>query len=242
MTTVKTGNNGYNDGHWAYAKAGCDFYEENLKYGENKSTLRCKMYINIWSDYYTQPGRTLTSVTLSLNGTAVKTWSINKKISVPSGYNGDEDEYWYYLDDDYTQEFTHETDGTKTVTVSISLQASGGSPNPVTGSGSVTLTRLKYTISYAAGTAPSGAGTATGALTAGYKTHDTAFTLPNASTTAAAFSATGAHPVSWRQGSASGTVYALGGSYTGNANTTFYVGWALDTYTITYDKNGGNNS
>lgn len=63
----------------------------------------------------------------------------------------------------------------------------------------------------------------------------TALTLPSSTT----FTYTGKHITAWRLDSASGTSYALGGSYTTNSAATFYANWVYNTYSIKFNANGG---
>ena len=46
----------------------------------------------------------------------------------------------------------------------------------------------------------------------------------------------------WRLGSTSGTLYSAGATYTPTANVTFYADWSANSYTITFDSNGGSSS
>ncbi len=75
-----------------------------------------------------------------------------------------------------------------------------------------------------------------GSMDGAYKDHGVSFTLPS---NAGDMSKTGYHIADWKLGSSSGTSYALGGSYTTNEAATFYAGWVANTYTVTFDKNGG---
>lgn len=53
------------------------------------------------------------------------------------------------------------------------------------------------------------------------------------------FNRVGMHMAAWTKDSTSGTVYALGQSYTVNSNTVFYARWAANTYTVVFHANGG---
>lgn len=70
------------------------------------------------------------------------------------------------------------------------------------------------------------------------KTGGVALTLPSSTT----FTNTGKHITAWRLNSASGTSYALGGSYTANSAATFYANWVYNTYSIKFNANGGSGS
>ena len=52
------------------------------------------------------------------------------------------------------------------------------------------------------------------------------------------FTKTGYHFDGWAQGSATGTTYDAGDSYTGNGNTTFYATWEIDTFTVSIQVSG----
>ena len=88
-----------------------------------------------------------------------------------------------------------------------------------------------YAISYAAGTYGSGS------LSGGTKTYGVAYALSSSSS---AFTRTGYTYDGWSTNAAGSTKdYNLGGSYTTNAEQTFYPHWVATTYTITYDLDGG---
>ena len=72
-----------------------------------------------------------------------------------------------------------------------------------------------------------------------YKDHGISFTLPS---TAGDMTNSGYHIIGWLLGSSSGTHYDLGGSYTANEAATFYVEWAPNDYTISFNANGGSGS
>lgn len=67
------------------------------------------------------------------------------------------------------------------------------------------------------------------------KTHDIALTL---ATNTGNLVRTGFTFVGWNTSTnGTGTNYAVGASYTGNASLTLYAKWVLDTYTVTYNGN-----
>ena len=96
-----------------------------------------------------------------------------------------------------------------------------------------TVTTLqRYTISY-------NNNGGSGSMASSTKDHGVAFALPaNAGT----MTKTGYHINQWRLNSAGGTAYALSGSYTANANATFYVDWEANTYQVAFNNNGGSGS
>jgi uncharacterized repeat protein (TIGR02543 family) len=107
--------------------------------------------------------------------------------------------------------------------------ASGAS---YTANASVTLyaqwTPNTYTVSY-------DANGGTGAPTSQTKTHDVALTLSSTVPTR-----TGYTFVTWNTAiNGTGTSYSPGSSYTTNAGATLYAQWSINTYTVSYDANGG---
>lgn len=62
----------------------------------------------------------------------------------------------------------------------------------------------------------------------------TALTLPTGG-----YTITGQHMTAWTLNSTSGVSYALGGSYTTEANATFYAKWAYNTYQVKFNAEGG---
>lgn len=107
--------------------------------------------------------------------------------------------------------------------------SAGGSYTP---SSNITLyaqwTANTYTVSY---NANGGAG----APTSQTKTHDVTLTLSATTPTRTGYTFS-----SWNTAiNGSGTSYSAGGSYTANAAVTLYAQWTANTYTISYNANGG---
>lgn len=73
-----------------------------------------------------------------------------------------------------------------------------------------------------------------GAPSAQTKWYGTALTLSSASPTRTGYTFQG-----WSTSSNGSVVYAAGASYSGNAALNLYAVWKVDTYTITYNANGG---
>ena len=95
----------------------------------------------------------------------------------------------------------------------------------------VTYAKLTYSISY-------NANNGSGAPDAQTKTYNVALTLSSTKPTR-----TGYTFLNWNTKSdGTGTTYASGASYTANAAATLYAQWKADTYTITYDANGGSGA
>ncbi len=107
--------------------------------------------------------------------------------------------------------------------------ASGGK---YTGNAALTLyakwTPNTYTVTYNA----NGGSGAPGSQT---KTHGVNLTLSSTKPTRIGYTF-----VNWNTASnGTGTTYASGGTYSGNANLTLYAQWTPVTYTVTYNANGG---
>ncbi len=121
--------------------------------------------------------------------------------------------------------------GWSTSSTATSASYVGGNSITVTTAGTTTLYavwKLKtYTVTYDKG--PSGSGTNTTAT----KTHNVALTLKGA-----IFTRTGYTQTSWYSTSPA-QAFALGGSYTANADITLYPTWTANTYQVSYNANGG---
>ena len=88
-----------------------------------------------------------------------------------------------------------------------------------------------YTVSYNGNGATSGTAPSSQA-----KTHDVALTL---ATNSGNLARTGFTFAGWNTAAdGSGTSYAAGGSYTGNANLSLFARWTANTYTVSYNANG----
>ncbi len=94
-----------------------------------------------------------------------------------------------------------------------------------------------YTISYAAGTVPTGGVSISGSKSNETKTYGVSFTLPSS----AVFTTTGYTQKGWATSSLGSKSYELGGSYTTNAAQTFYPYWNPNSYSITYLDGGGSD-
>lgn len=88
-----------------------------------------------------------------------------------------------------------------------------------------------YTISYNKGSSGSGTNTSD------TKTYGTALTLKGAIFTRTGYAQTG-----WSTSDGGAKAYDISGSYTTNASATLYPYWTLNTYTITYNANGGSGA
>lgn len=118
----------------------------------------------------------------------------------------------------------------KTVTLKVKINRSGASYHAGTSEGSVTVT-IPALPSYAVTYNANGHGTAPSSQT---KYYGVSLALRGA------ISATGYTFKGWNTNSAgTGTNYAAGASYTGNAALSLYAKWQAVTYAISYDANGG---
>lgn len=96
-------------------------------------------------------------------------------------------------------------------------------------SGSISIAaKTSYTVTYS--TAMGG----TGYPAAQTKWHGEALTLSNTKPTATGYTFLG-----WATKANGSVAYAAGATYTGNANLTLYAVWKANTYSVTYDANGG---
>ncbi len=92
-------------------------------------------------------------------------------------------------------------------------------------------TPVSYTVTY-----DSNGGTGTLPATSSYSA-GTSITLSSGSGLTRQYY----HLVGWTLGSASGTSYSKGASYTVNSNVTFYAKWERDNYQVTYKRNCGSS-
>ena len=93
-------------------------------------------------------------------------------------------------------------------------------------------TKTTYTVSYAAGSVPSGGGSITGSHANDTKTCGTSMTLPEATFTTTGYTQTG-----WSKTDGGSQYAAVGGSYTDNAAQTFYPVWTVKSYSVTWMVN-----
>lgn len=91
--------------------------------------------------------------------------------------------------------------------------------------------KTSYTVSY-------NANGGSGAPSSQTKWHGETLTLSSATPTRTGYTFAG-----WNTKSdGTGTNYAKGGSFTANANTTLYAKWTLNSWTVSYNANGGSGS
>ncbi len=175
-------------------------------------------WTRLYEDYTQYVGPyTCPVVTFNANGGSVSTPSKNVYINTPYGELPTPTRTGYKFNGWYTS-------------------ASGGTK--VTDTSNVTLTENQtlyahwtantYTITY-------NANGGSGAPANQTKTHDVTLTLSTTKPTK-----TGYTFVNWK--ATNGTTYAAGASYTANAGTTLTAQWKANTYTVTYNANGGSGA
>ena len=131
----------------------------------------------------------------------------------------------------YTVNVPVNADGS--VSVSVYCQYTSTNSSNLTTSnngGTITLTKQAaktYTVSY-------NANGGTGAPSSQTKYHGTTLTLSGTKPTRTGYTFKG-----WATTSTGSVAYSAGGSYTSNAGATLYAVWGVNTYTITYNANGG---
>lgn len=127
----------------------------------------------------------------------------------------------------------YRTTSAQTRTVNFSLTSTGSTISG-TSSGSLTITipaLPTYTVKY-------NANGGSGAPSSQTKTYDKTLTLSKTKPTRTGY--TFSH---WdTKSDGSGTNYSPGGSYTKNAAVTLYARWSVNSYTLTYNANGGSVS
>jgi uncharacterized repeat protein (TIGR02543 family) len=118
-------------------------------------------------------------------------------------------------------------------TFDLSVSVSLGDGDTLTGSGNIKISeKTSYTVKY---NLNGGTGTA---ISSDTKWYGEALTLDKAS----GITKGGYTKQGWaNSASATSAIYNLGGTYTDNADKTLYLVWKANTYTITYNANGGVN-
>ena len=106
--------------------------------------------------------------------------------------------------------------------------------NGVTGYASMDYLTLKTPASYTVAYDANGGSGAPGNQT---KTHGTALTLSTTVPTRTGYTFQG-----WATSASGAVAYQKGGSYTENANVTLYAVWKINSYTVTYNANGGSGA
>ena len=133
----------------------------------------------------------------------------------------------------YTKPVTMDKSGqAKTIDISAAL-STGISPSSISGSMSYELPAVtwQWTVSYDA----NGGSGAPGSQT---KTYGSNLTLSNTKPTR-----TGHTFLGWSTDkNATSATYQPGGSYTSNSGATLYAVWKINTYTVSYDANGGSGA
>lgn len=117
------------------------------------------------------------------------------------------------------------------VSFAFNLTWSGVRGNTKEASGSISIAaKTSYTVKYNANGGSGAPGNQT-------KWHGTALTLSSTKPTRTGYSFQG-----WATSSGGGVAYAAGASYTANASVTLYAVWKANTYTVTFNANGGSGA
>lgn len=133
----------------------------------------------------------------------------------------------------YTKRVTMDKSGqAKSINISAAL-STGISPSSISGSTTYTLPAVmwQWTVSY-------NANGGSGAPASQTKTYGSNLTLSSTKPTRTGYTFLG-----WStSSSATSATYQPGGSYTSNSGATLYAVWKINTYTVSYDANGGSGA
>lgn len=133
----------------------------------------------------------------------------------------------------YTKRVTMDKSGqAKTINISAALNT-GISPSSISGSTSYTLPAVtwQWSVSYNANGGSGAPGNQT-------KTYGSTLTLSSTKPTRTGYTFLG-----WSTSStATSATYQPGGTYTSNSGATLYAVWKLNTYTVSYNANGGSGA
>ena len=117
------------------------------------------------------------------------------------------------------------------VSFTFNLTWSGSYKNSLSASGSISVAKkTSYTVSY-------NANGGSGAPSSQTKWHGTTLKLSSNAPTRTGYSFQG-----WATTSGGGVSYAAGANYTANAAATLYAVWKANTYTVSYNANGGSGA
>ena len=191
------------------------------------TTTTATVQIWFWSKYsVSDSSNTLYYDVLSAVGIATTGYgSENISTSVSSG------DGWSTSNQVLVKTFTHSfTRGTSAVTKYAAARITD-----IDRVGSVMIAGASFTIpakpSYTVAYNANGGSGAPGSQT---KWHGTALTLSSTKPTRTGYTFQG-----WATSASGGVAYAAGASYTANAAVTLYAVWKANTYTVTYNANGG---
>lgn len=117
------------------------------------------------------------------------------------------------------------------ISITLPTSSNGSSLSGAKFSSNLTMSFSEYTIKY-------NANGGSGAPSSQTKTYGKTLTLRSGVPTRTGYTFT-----KWNTASdGSGTSYSAGGSYTANKSATLYAQWKADTYTVTYNANGGESA
>ena len=175
-----------------------------------------------------------TTGTLTIAGSTVKTYT-NSSGSSGEVYGG---KTWQLLS--YSTSFARAcTTTSKAISFKIKVSSACAWDGTSTASASISVPALqRYSVTYNANGGSGAPGTNAGTNGCGTtdgKVYGKTFTLSGTKPTKACSTFAG-----WNTNSAgTGTNYAAGGAYTGNAAVALYAKWTTNTYAVTYNANGG---
>ena len=213
-----------------------------------------EFYTSHWGNNYSPRVRLVVSAA-NLNGnTARVTWILDYVTSGYAAYTNGIPRNWSINIDGQVRSGTYNINGVSsttrissgtidvargTSTRNISCSASfyfdvswnGSYSGTRTASGSIGIERKpSYTVSFNANGGSGAPGNQT-------KWHDTAITLSSTRPTRTGYIFQG-----WATSSSGGVAYQPGAQYNSNANITLYAVWKAQTYTISYNANGGSGA
>lgn len=186
-------------------------------------TVSVKGGIRIYTGRLHMSSSTATS---AVSGTGQTTASATESVYNPTASTYDQE----YVSTSYS--WTKGAAANKTISNKISFSSSSYfSGQTATASATITVPAKTYTVSY-------NANGGSGAPASQTKTHGVTLTLSSTKPTRTGYTFKG-----WATSSTSTTVaYAAGASYTGNAALSLYAVWQINTWTVTYNANGGSGS
>lgn len=208
---------GSNSGGFNAGISAADFLNESFKivFDANGGTGTVPEPLFIWgNDSSVVMGPMSSNGSLSKSGYTIKGWSATQTYNSSNKKitASQTDNTWTY------QKYCDETGGNSSnKTLTLYAQWEPNAPTTTT-----------YTVSY---NSNGGSGSMS----------SQSFDLPGGSVTIKAneFTRTGYSFAGWKTGASSGTSYSAGDSYSSAASITLYAQWTPNTYTVSYNANGG---
>lgn len=186
-----------------------------------------KVAVQVW--FYSMYSVDDVNNTFTYNGTSMGSRDINHTVDSGSGWDTKNQTLLYSTTDTYNRATSAST---KTYTAKFTGLETLGTSSVMTDSKSVTIDALStYTVTY-------NANGGSGAPAKQTKYRDKSITLSSTKPTRSGYVFS-----KWNTNSSgTGTSYSPGATYSGNASITLYAIWSANTYTITYDANGGSGA